>query len=116
MRSPSETGDAIVQSTEVKNRLMKETALLAILGFVGLAILPLCIWFVGQAIFGEYGNGGFSSFFGALHRELREGEPAAWFLLLSPYLTWQLVRLTLWGFRQLGRRDGESAGDTSEAP
>ncbi|HET6630008.1 MAG TPA: hypothetical protein VFG91_09560 [Woeseiaceae bacterium] len=95
---------------------MKETALLAILVFFGLAVLPLCIYLVGEAIFGEYGSGGFGSFFGALHRELREGEPAAWFLLLSPYLLWQLVRLTLWGFRQLGPRGSESADTARDAP
>lgn len=105
-----------MQSTELKNRLLKETALLAILLFFGLAVLPLCIYLVGEAIFGEYGNGGFGSFFGALHRELREGEPAAWFLLLSPWLLWQLARLTLWGFRQLGRREAEPGEDTREAP
>lgn len=105
-----------MQSTELKNRLLKETALLAILGFFGLTVLPLCIYFVGRAIFGEYGTGGFGSFFGALHRELREGEPAVWFLLLSPYLLWQLARLTLWVFRQLGRREAESGDDPGEAP
>lgn len=106
-----------MQSSELKNRLLKETALLAVLGFFGLAVLPLCIYFVGEAIFGEYGNGGFSSFFGALHRELREGEPAAWFLLLSPYLLWQLARLTLWALRQLERRgDADSSEDARGAP
>jgi hypothetical protein len=105
-----------LESTEVKNRLLKETALLAILGFFGLAVLPLCIYVVGETIFGAYGNGEFGSFFGALHRELREGEPAAWFLLLSPYVLWQLVRLTLWGFRQLGRRHTGSGEDAGEAP
>ncbi len=100
----------------MKNRLLKETAILAVLVFLGLALLPLCIYLVGQAIFGEYGSGGFSGFFGALHRELREGEPAAWFLLLSPYLLWQLARLTLWGFRQLGPGGSEAGDESGEAP
>lgn len=116
MRSPERPGADIVQTTEAKNRLLKELALLAILGCIGLAVLPLCIYLVGEAVFGEYGNGGFSGFFAALHRELRQGEPAVWFLLLSPYLLWQLVRLTLWAARRLGRRDGQAGVDGREAP
>lgn len=92
------------RSDEIKNRLRKETALLAVLLFVGLVVLPLSIYLVGMAVFGEYGNGGFSSFFGALHREFRAGEPAVLFLLLSPYLLWQLMRLAIWGFRYFGQR------------
>ena len=102
--------------TELKDRLKKETALLVILGFVGLAVLPLCIWFVGQAVFGAYESSGPASFFGALQRELRQGEPAAWFLLLSPWLLWQLGRLTLWGFRQLGPDRRASAPPPREEP
>lgn len=106
----------VVQSDELKTRLVKEAARLAILGFVGLAVLPLCIWFVGRAVFGEYGSGGVISFFGALQRELAAGELAVWFLLLSPYLLWQLFRLTLWGFRRLGRPQGGPGVDARDAP
>jgi hypothetical protein len=105
-----------VQSSALKKRLLKETALLAVLGFIGLAVLPLCIYFVGQAVFGEYGNGGFSGFFGELHRKLREGEPSVWFLLFSPYLLWQLLRLTLWASRQFGRHVVDEPNAGREAP
>lgn len=105
-----------METHELKTRLVKEVALLAILGFIGMAVLPLCIWFVGQAVFGEYGSGGVISFFGALQRELFAGEPAVWFLLLSPYILWQVLRLTLWGFRRLGRPHGEPAADVRDAP
>jgi hypothetical protein len=116
MRSPRGAGAIVVPSTELKNRLKKETALLVILGFVGLAVLPLAIWFVGQALFGGYESGGLASFFGALQRELRQGEPAAWFLLLSPWLLWQLARLTLWGFRQRGQGRQGAAPARREEP
>ena len=102
--------------TELKDRLKKEAALLVILGFIGMALLPLGIWFVGQAVFGGYESGGLASFFGALQRELRQGEPAAWFLLLSPWLLWQLARLTLWGFRHLGQVSQPSAPVRREEP
>lgn len=105
-----------MDSSALKNRLLKETALLAVLGFIGLAVLPLCVYLVGQAVFGEYGNGGFSGFFGELHRKLRGGEPSAWFLLFSPYLLWQLLRLTLWASRQFGRKVGEPEVNGREVP
>ncbi len=38
-----------------------------------------------------------------LHGELRTGEPVVWFLMLSPYLAWQLLRLTVYGFRRAGK-------------
>ena len=116
MRSPGEQVKIVVESAELKDWLKKETALLVILGFVGLAVLPLCIWFVGQAVFGGYESGGLASFFGALQRQLLEGEPAAWFLLFSPWLLWQLARLTLWGFRQLGQDRQAAAPARREQP
>lgn len=94
----------MTQLDELKVILAKEGVLLVLLGFVGLVILPVCIYLVGFAMFGEYANGGFGAFFGALHGELRSGEPAVVFLLLSPYLLWQVLRLALWGFRRLGSR------------
>jgi hypothetical protein len=84
------------------NRMLKEAAWLAGLSFVGLAILPLAIYIVGYAIFGDYGNGGLVEFYGSLLSEFLGGEPAVWFLLLSPYVLWQLARLTIWGFRRSG--------------
>ncbi len=104
-----------MQSTDIKNRLVKEATLLAVLGFFGFALLPVCIYFVGQAVFGEYA-GGLGSFFGALHRELREGELGAWFLLFSPYLLWQFLRLTFGTFRHLGRGIGAAGADPGDAP
>jgi hypothetical protein len=87
----------------VKTALLKEVALLTGLFFAGIVILPLCIYLVGQAVFGEYGSGGFASFYGDLHGRFRNGDPVVWFLLLSPYLLWQLVRLTARACRQASR-------------
>ena len=76
----------------------KELLLFLILLLVGLFILPAAIYFVGSLIFGAYGGTGFSAFYGMLHSELRAGEPAVWFLVLSPYILWQLLRLTFHAF------------------
>ena len=36
--------------------------------------------------------------------ELLSGEPAVWFLILSPYIVWQLLRLTFGAVRAAGNR------------
>ena len=82
----------------------KESALFLWMLFAGLFLLPLAIYLVGKALFGAYGGTGFSAFYGMLHGELRAGAPSVWFLVLSPYLTWQLLRLTLRAFRLAGER------------
>lgn len=69
----------------------------------GLFLLPVAVYFVGNTLFGEYGGTGFQAFYGTIHSELRDGEPAVWFLVLSPYIVWQLLRLTVRAFRLAGR-------------
>jgi hypothetical protein len=87
----------------MKDTIAREAAWLAGLLFVGLVILPISIYVVGRAVFGEYGGGGFGDFYVQLLGRFLSGEPVVWFLLLSPYLLWQLGRLTIYGFRRAGR-------------
>jgi len=77
----------------------KELAVLAVLLFLGLAALPIVIWFVGKAVFGAYGGAGYMDFYGTLSSKIRSGDLVSWFLVLSPYLVWQIVRLTALGWR-----------------
>lgn len=95
---------------DFKTVAKREAALL--LGFLafGLLLLPVLIYVVGKAVFGEYGGTGFWDFFGNLHGALREGSIVVWFLVLSPYLVIQALRLTVHWFRRLGRRDVSPAG------
>jgi hypothetical protein len=95
-------------STMTKDRIVKEATWFAVLLFIGLVILPISIYVVGNAVFGEYGAGGFGDFYGQLLTNFFGGEPAVLFLLLSPYLLWQLCRLTLWTFRHLRRSPSPS--------
>jgi hypothetical protein len=88
----------------LKKTLTNESALFLCLLFIGLLILPSAVYLVGKSVFGEYGGTGFSAFYGTLHRSIRDGEPAILFLVFSPYVIWQLARLTIWGFRQSWRR------------
>ena len=67
--------------------------------FVGIAILPIAVWLVGDLVFGEYDGAGYAGFFGLLAGKLRSGEPAAWFLVLAPWLGVQVIRLAALGWR-----------------
>lgn len=84
----------------LKDRIMKETAVIGGLILAGLLVLPALIYFVGRSVFGEYGGGDFSDFYVRLHQDLRSGEPATVFLMLSPCILWLLLRLSLWLFRR----------------
>lgn len=102
-----------VPRQSVKQRLRRELALFLGLLFSGLVLLPIAIYLVGDAVFGDYGGDGFGGFFGALSGRIRNAEAVSWFLVLSPYLAWQLMRLTLLGWRLAGRLPG---GDRTTQP
>lgn len=87
-----------------KSLARKESILFLWLLLAGLFVLPLAVYVVGRALFGEYGGTGFSAFYGTLHSELRSGTPSVWFLILSPYFIWQLLRLTFRAFKLAGDR------------
>ncbi|MDH4314540.1 MAG: hypothetical protein OEW68_06840 [Gammaproteobacteria bacterium] len=87
--------------------LRNEFALFLGLFLTGIVILPVMIYLVGQGFFGAYGGNGFADFYSRLHYELRSWQPVAWYLVLSPYLCWQLLRLTVWAFLNMRRRSSE---------
>ena len=97
-------------SDSFRKTATKETALFLYLLIFGLMILPLAIYVVGDSVFGEYGGTGFFAFFGTLQGAIRDGEPVVLYLVLSPYLIWQLARLTVWGFRLSRRRRQQVRG------
>ena len=74
--------------------IRREAILLIIMTLVGLVILPLCVFLVGKFVFGEYAGAGFGEFYRDIHSDLRSGEPDIVFLLFSPYIIWQLTRLS----------------------
>ena len=83
-----------MESSKFKAAAKRELALFAGLLFVGFVLMPILIYEVGQIVFGEYGGAGYSEFFGSLSGRIRSGDPVAWFLVLSPWLGWQCLRLT----------------------
>lgn len=103
MRTSNDT-PATGVGPSLKDRVLKESAVIGALILGGLLVLPILIYLVGEAVFGEYGGAGFSDFYVRLHQDLRRGDVAALFLILSPCLLWLLVRLSLWLFRRLGNR------------
>jgi hypothetical protein len=94
------------ENTSLSRVIRKELALLAGFLFIGLVLLPVAVYFVGQAIFGDYGGQSYGQFFGDLASRIRAGEGAAWFLVLSPYLGWQILRLIAFGWRSAGHQSG----------
>lgn len=71
-------------------------------------LLPVGIYLVGDQVFGSYGGQGFGGFFGAISSKIRAGDWVAWFLILSPYLGWQTIRLTALLWRIIGHSDNDT--------
>jgi hypothetical protein len=51
-------------------------------------------------VFGGYGGDGYGGFFSALASRVFTFNGSAWFLILSPYLALQIVRLVITGWRK----------------
>lgn len=89
----------------LRQRATKEIAFLAGLLFLGIVVLPIIVYQVGQTVFGAYAGAGFSDFFGTLSAKIRSGDGVAWLLVLSPYLGWQCLRLMVFGWRTSGEKE-----------
>ena len=87
----------------LKPIVRKESLLFLYFFLAGILLLPAAIYLIGYTLFGDYGGSGFSAFYGSLHGALRSGEPAVWFLVLSPYLILQLIRGAAYTLRLVGR-------------
>jgi hypothetical protein len=92
---------------------LRELCLFLCLLFVGLVLLPIGVYLVGDQVFGSYGGYGFGDFFGTLSSKIRAGDRVAWFLTLSPYIAWQTIRLTALFWRIIGRTDKGSSRNTA---
>lgn len=98
----------ITRPTPLRKQATKEVALFAGLLFIGLVVVPIIIYKVGQTVFGTYGGVGFADFFGTLNAKIRGGDTVAWFLVLSPYLGWQCLRLMAFFWRLTGGKNGSA--------
>jgi hypothetical protein len=79
----------------LQGRIIKrEIAIAAALFAAGLLLLPLSIYWVGRQVAGEYaGGGGALALADQVWSDFLRLEPAAWLLVLSPYVFVQLARL-----------------------
>ena len=93
------TEDAIKKPSVLGKFLKTEVMLLIGSLFVGLVLLPVAVWFVGRVVFGAYDGAGYAEFYGMLSGKIRSGDAVAWFLILSPWLVLQCLRLMAFGWR-----------------
>ena len=86
--------------------LKKELVISGILLFVGLVVLPFCIYIVGQNVIGEYSpDAGAFGLVTAIWSDLGRFSIGAWILVLSPLAVIQLLRLSA----RIWRRPRDSA-------
>jgi hypothetical protein len=76
--------------------LRKELILAGTLVGVGLLVLPPTVYWVGRQVVGEYESAaGLIGLMDQIWSEFFTGQPAAWLLVMSPYLVVQLLRLAV---------------------
>jgi len=99
----------VKKANSLRHIALRELGLFLCLLFVGLVLLPIGIFLVGDQVFGSYGGHGFGDFFGTISSKIRAGDQVAWFLTLSPYFAWQTVRLAALFWQIVGRpKNGNS--------
>ena len=92
-------------------RTRRELIIFLVLLAAGLILLPIAIYLVGGTVFGAYSGDGFGAFFRDLNGGLFRGQPVVYFLVLSPYLGVQLLRLTILVFRRTSPRFRQEASN-----
>ena len=77
--------------------LTRELLTLGLCLVLGLLLMPILIFLVGQAELGPYANGGLGSLLGDYDVTLAKGSLAFWLVALGPYgALWLLRGLRLW--------------------
>ena len=99
-------------------RWKRESVLCVVMLLLGVVGLPIAIYVVGDRVIGEYAPGqGLFDLVAAIWTELARLNPAAWILVLSPYLGVLLLRLawSVWRSRpsRAGSVDEQSGGTAS---
>lgn len=92
------------------SRWKKEAVLFGLLLLFGIAVLPFAIYAVGNAVFGEYGGGEYRDFHIGILTSMFSGHWTLIFLVLSPYLMLQTLRLSISACR---RQPGQKRNKTA---
>lgn len=77
----------------LRHPVVREVIVFVGLLLAGLVLLPMAIFLVGDVVFGNYEGDGYGQFFESIVGRLAGGDRFAWFLVLSPYLVVQLLRI-----------------------
>ena len=95
-----------IKKTLQKSAIRNEAVLLVGLLIFGIICIPGAVYLVGQLVFGDFAGEGFGDFFASISTKLMAADGAAWLLVASPYLVLQCLRLTRYGWRQIGASRG----------
>jgi len=82
---------------------IRELLLFLVLLLLGLTVLPFAVFYVGDLVFGSYGGDGFGHFLEVLLKRLGSADRFVWLLVLSPYIVFQLFRVTRIAWRLAGQ-------------
>jgi sterol desaturase/sphingolipid hydroxylase (fatty acid hydroxylase superfamily) len=78
-----------------RSRRKKESIYAAVAFVLGFIVLPLLIYMVGILLLGPYAGGkSLWVFLGEFYNNLLRAVPRTWFIVLSPYLAFWVVRLS----------------------
>ena len=88
-----------METSSIKRLAIRELAIFTGLLFLGLVIVPVAVYQVGESVFGNYGGAGYGDFFRRLSGKVRELDVMAWFLVLSPWLGVQILRMAAYVWR-----------------
>ncbi len=94
---PSSPGDNREASRISRTWIRRELILAGVLLPIGFFLLPVAIFFTGQALLGDYSQdgAGIGRLYGDIFGDLATGFLPAWGLVLSPWLGVQLLRLAI---------------------
>lgn len=77
------------------NPVVREIVLLIAALLIGITLMPIGVYFVGERVLGAYGTDqGLGSFWGDFFRGLGRGAMAQWLLFVGPYALLQFLRGT----------------------
>lgn len=78
----------------------RELIVLGICLLIGMLLLPVAIWLVGDRLLGDYAHGGVGSLLADYYRGLAGGSLAFWIVAAGPYAAVWCVRLLRRGLRR----------------
>lgn len=95
----------------ISSTLKRELIVAGVLIAIGLLVLPVAVYLVGQEVVGDYeSDAGLIGLLGQIWLDFVSLEPGAWLLVLSPYAIVQLLRFALLVKRR--RRDVTEVTDS----